>query len=742
MSIVQVGIASPKDSLLLSLDTKIHDSLKVANIHQLINGYANDIPTLKKYLDIGMSLAERMDNDKTLLDLVLAAMSKACKMDTQKHCNDFFDILNHHANKYSRPRYKVKGLHMKARVFSEAGDYVMAKKILGEIKDICLKNKFIVDLSFYYNELSIMKRQIGELDSCLYYNNLAIEPLVGKNYEVELAQAYTSRGRIYRYIGLLDSAKVYYLKCEKIALESKREDILATTYNNLGNIKHIQGEYNEAISYYIQSIEKKKKSNDKRGLSIGHHNIGAIKIDMKAYKDAIISFKRSNKLANQVGYKTINIHNDIKIGNAFQLIEKYDSAQIYHHKAMESAREIKFKNGEAIAIVALGYDYLYLNQNEKSKQHLLDGLALSRSIKSKSEECTALVGLAQWYGKINKSNTEYSNGLNDLDIEKILLDASRLSEEMNYSEKRLLVLDGLAQFYTKTGASNKLVKILKSQMLLKDTLYSKHRSNAITEWETKYETAEKELEIVQLNADKKLSTVKTKFWQWGFGISVLFFMFIGFLIFKYLKTRNARKRLEESETFRSKLSSDLHDDVGTILSSLAMQSEMMSLNATEEQAAKFNKLSAMSRTVMGRLRDTVWAIDARKDRVVDLVDRMTDYLDETIPSEKMSVIFNKKINTDIKNPTPEIRRNIYLIFKEALNNALKYSNGNEIKIDLIYNNNHIQLSIHDNGTVDSNMIKLSGTGLVNMKDRAEHIGGELTISTDDGYSLLVKVSYG
>ena len=194
------------------------------------------------------------------------------------------------------------------------------------------------------------------------------------------------------------------------------------------------------------------------------------------------------------------------------------------------------------------------------------------------------------------------------------------------------------------------------------------------------------------------------------------------------------------QRLRTKISSDLHDDVGSLLTAVAMQSEVLGLNAPPENIAKYNRLSKMSREAMGRMRDTVWAIDARKDKMESLVDRMEDYLSDLldIDEPKLNYQFDKlKVNDAIKI-APDIRQNVYLIFKEAVNNAIKHSNGNRLHIILNQSSTILTLAVEDNGTIQSGKTSSSGLGLNNMDMRAKRIQGTLSIDQTNGFKILLK----
>lgn len=215
-----------------------------------------------------------------------------------------------------------------------------------------------------------------------------------------------------------------------------------------------------------------------------------------------------------------------------------------------------------------------------------------------------------------------------------------------------------------------------------------------------------------------------------FGLLLL----IGYGFYRYRVAQILRY-----QELRTKISSDLHDDVGTILSAVAMQSEVLGLDAPQEKVERFEKLSYLSREAMGRMRDTVWAIDARKDNMESLIDRMQDYLADLFDERtNWRVDFQHETNPS-KKIAPDIRQNVYLIFKEVVNNAAKHSNGDTLVVQLKQTPQMISISVADNGEVDHSQIKTSGTGLSNLKMRANRIGGELIIDWEKGVDVRLVV---
>lgn len=140
----------------------------------------------------------------------------------------------------------------------------------------------------------------------------------------------------------------------------------------------------------------------------------------------------------------------------------------------------------------------------------------------------------------------------------------------------------------------------------------------------------------------------------------------------------------------------------------------------------------MSRDAMEHMRDTVWAIDSRKDKYENLVDRMREYAEKNLALRNITHEF---IITDVdtkKFINPEKRQTIYLIFKEAITNIVKHSNGDHVIIEFADKKNSIQLLIRDNGT-QKEIRSSDGLGMSNMKMRAMKIGGILTTKYENGF---------
>jgi signal transduction histidine kinase len=230
-------------------------------------------------------------------------------------------------------------------------------------------------------------------------------------------------------------------------------------------------------------------------------------------------------------------------------------------------------------------------------------------------------------------------------------------------------------------------------------------------------------------------SIRPPWWKtwWAYVLYVGLFAAAVYIFIQY-RTAQAIRKVKVLEAIRTKISSDLHDDVGSILSGLAMQSQVMAYTAPSEIKTTLNELSDMSRDAMERMRDVVWVIDSRKDKYENLIDRMRIFAEKNLGLKNIAYHFELNNIDGKKFIDPEKRQNIYLIFKEVITNILKHSDATQVRIVFAQEKSQLRLLIHDNGTLKE-QTPSDGLGLSNMTMRAEKIGGSLSAEYEDGFRV-------
>jgi len=209
----------------------------------------------------------------------------------------------------------------------------------------------------------------------------------------------------------------------------------------------------------------------------------------------------------------------------------------------------------------------------------------------------------------------------------------------------------------------------------------------------------------------------------------------GFLVWLY---RHRVNRLLEMERLRVRIASDLHDDIGATLTKISLHSELIEAsNEPDEIRDSLRKIGAMSRELVATMSDIVWSIDARNDTLGNLIDRMRDFATGVLSVNATQIDFNCA-GLDLQKKLPvDFRQNIYLIFKEAINNIAKHADATRVDVQIKNANGHFNMSIRDDGKGwrEHEYARLSGHGLRNMKMRAARIGGGLNISRNGGCTV-------
>lgn len=228
-------------------------------------------------------------------------------------------------------------------------------------------------------------------------------------------------------------------------------------------------------------------------------------------------------------------------------------------------------------------------------------------------------------------------------------------------------------------------------------------------------------------------TVLAPFWmQWWFILLVVAAL-IGIILFIYNYYRV--KKMVDIERMRVRIASDLHDDVGSALTEIALQSDFLQTTDVGEQLKQsLDQIGTQSRKIVSSLDDIVWSIDARNDTLGDLTDRMQDYINNMLPQKEVHYQFDD-LNMDNKITVP-IKENLYLIFKEAVNNIAKHSDAEKVEVVLKHNNGNFDLYIHDNGQ-GVKAERKTGQGLRNMEMRAERIDADIEFENEEGFTVHV-----
>ena len=248
-------------------------------------------------------------------------------------------------------------------------------------------------------------------------------------------------------------------------------------------------------------------------------------------------------------------------------------------------------------------------------------------------------------------------------------------------------------------------------------------------------------------------TVQPQFWQtWWFRAAVI----LGILgviaaVVRYLSTQKLQRQLQalkqqealEKERFR--IARDLHDQLGANLTQVALLGEMVETdkNSAEEVVSHAQQISQTARDTTHSLDEIVWAVNPSNDTLDGLITYACKYAQEYLAVAGLRYRAEVPPQLPAAVIPPEVRHNVFLAFKEAVNNVVKHAQAAEARIRLRLQPDNFILEIEDDGRGIAGMdINAAQTrnGLRNMRKRMEEIHGGFSISGGAKGGTIVRLS--
>jgi signal transduction histidine kinase len=442
---------------------------------------------------------------------------------------------------------------------------------------------------------------------------------------------------------------------------------------------------------------------------------------------ALAAFKKSLSFAKQPPYRDqfsdlTNPHHILgNLAETFEKLNLPDSAIYYSILSLKMAREINSGRGMATGALNAANAFFLKSSIDSARKYF----ELTKFYAIKADEfdveLTAFSGLA--------------------DCAAVLSNKHRAFEHLQAGFEILNKYPQLNDFYAGIFL-NIAINIYRTYgeiRLLNNTLElkSKRETNTYQRNNTQIQS----LLLAGISNEKtifKLALADTRHkeslanTQLYVAVLILLLFVIAFIAYRYYTLQRLRLA-----NLRSKISQDLHDEVGATLSGIAMYSYI-----TKEQIKKHehhaveNSLDIIkdnASEMVDKLNDIVWAVNPSQDSLYALLERLKDFTTQMAATKAVELDFLLPEEVKTLKLSMGQRKNIYLICKEAINNAVKYSEASLLKVEIAFANKYIHILIADNGIGFKEQGVSKGNGLINMRNRAKEINAELLI--DGGESI-------
>lgn len=609
-------------------------------------------------------------------------------------------------------------------------DVEKAKQYLWKAKYLGKKLKDERVLSSTYSQLASINQNQGQIDSALIYIN-ALKELadraVGEDGNVIKGNYYSTAGLYYKKIGNIKEALPYFIKTYEIA--NQRGDLNSASGQaiNIGNSYLGLSDFNLALTYYLKALQGFEETKNKKGQSYCYQNIGECYIELNRFDSALKYINKSIKLKGEMQDKRGLGNAEQSLGRIYMGLENYDKSFEHYSNALAICRELKLSNEEIKINLNLGKVFALKNETDKALYYYEKSKALAKKLGDSSSVYTSNFEiLAIKEGKAKETS-----------IEKNAIENIQSFKETGAISKEAASYKNLATYYTNLKKYDKALEYTNRYILLNDSIRNSEIQTQFKNIEENYNKANNEKQIALLQKDQIINSEKLKQQRSLLLIAGLVILFISLGIWMLIYRNKLKQRMKEVE-LRNQIAADLHDEVGSSLSSIYMLSEMAGQDNFENKQDILKKVSINAHETMDKMSDIVWMLKPKES--TGLKERMERFVNDLCQSRNLSYSFSAN-DLDTINLTMHQNKNLYLIFKEAINNAIKYANATELNINIVAQNKKLLMHIEDKGIGFNESTILEGNGLDNMKSRAKELKGELNIVSIPEKGTTIDLSF-
>lgn len=541
----------------------------------------------------------------------------------------------------------------------------------------------------------------GKNDSSLFFFNEALAILKDHPDKKREVETLNNIANIFRITAKYDTAMVIYTNLLKYYESVNDIEKQGKLLGNIGSLYYTAGNQDKAKEYTLKSLEIQRKTSDKRGTAVSLVNLSVFALNKGDFQEGIKYGDEALSLLKDID-KNYYAAALVRVGYCYYMTGNKDKAIEYTHTAIEIYQENKNVRGMMEAYRQEG-DYLI-----ESKRYT-EAMALG------------------------KEALQVADTSNRLDMRLLYDMLKRSAIWLNHPEEAIL--------YSQ------------KQLEMKESDLNQEWAGKIAETDAKYNTEKKELEISVLKAQKKTNNVLI--------VSLLAILAAGagagYFIYKNQKQRQllATQRIKELEqekqitatqsllegetTERARLSRDLHDGLGGMLSVAKLKMTSMKGNMTipEENVASFNSAIDLLDTSIKELRRVAHNLMPESLMKYGLNTALSDFCFST---EKVKYHF---FGQD-RRPDEKTEIATYRIVNEIVNNALRHSEATEINVQLVIDESRLHVTVEDNGKgFDPAIVEAGGgNGLRNIRQRVTALNGNLEISSAPGKGTEVNIEFG
>ncbi|MCE3229539.1 MAG: hypothetical protein K0S32_4090 [Bacteroidetes bacterium] len=543
------------------------------------------------------------------------------------------------------------------------------------------------------NDLALSYQLKGNFDSCIYLGESAYKIRLAKKLYRDAGASLSKAATGYSEQGKYSVSIQTFFKCVELFSKVNAENEIGQMKNNIGIIYEKNRQLTDAKKMYSESAESALKAKNYSAYVVAKGNYATISRKLGDAQSSINTLNELVPICKEHCPPEFLSQLYQALGVSERALKHTEKGLEYYLKALAIYEEIGSETGVASIKSNIGNCYFTLKQYDKAEQNFLEGLQLAKKVKS-----------------------------------------------LQYQER---AYEGLAELYNAKEEHQKANQYMELRMRVHDSIYNKETQSRLAEYQTLFDVKEKENKILEQEKDIAVKTLeanrqKTSIIMLISAIVVLI-LIVAFLVM-VSKMRRRRSEIifqQKMQKERSRISKDLHDNMGAELTIISSAIDIKAYGTEKEKDKQdLETISDQVRKASALMRDTIWTVSEEKVSVEQFGLKIKEFAERTFQHKNIKVHFK---NTDTQlNLRPESTLNLFRMVQEVINNAAKHSAAKNFYIENFLSNSYIILLQDDGNGFDQNTAE-RGYGLNNITNRAKDINAKVKTSSKPGEGTKVVI---
>jgi signal transduction histidine kinase len=632
-----------------------------------------------------------------------------------------------------------------------SGNLDSLKNVLAAAKEDTNKVRLLTTICQQYGDLDYTER--------LAYAKKALQLANVLQYKKGVLNSELILGAISNDRGKYKEALSHFTKALHIATQLSNNFLeMATIYGEFGNTYYCMNNYQLSLGNYLQGLKLYEQLGVKKGVGKMQYSIATLHLELKDYNKAEEYAIKANAIFKELKDDVLSSLLETLLGAINETQGKYDIALKYYKTALLYSDNFKDKSYSLNNMIGIANVLSETGKHLEAESYYKKSILIARNMEEAVSELACVINLGGNYidqGKFDEAI-------------KFLNEGVTISKQMGVLSETIRAYSFLSEVYEKKKDFKQALVYKSLYIQYKDSLLNEENSRQINELTTKYETQKKEKEIILLNAkviadqkDKELLNLNVNEKNriiFFLILSVLLSGAMGFLLFNrqklkqqnkfqtemHLQQKNAANALlQAQENERNRIAKELHDSIGTFLSTLKLNLQSFEKKIPEQNLSSFRNNTQLIDKTSQELRKITKDLSNEALKENGLANAIYELKENINASGATQINFLTTEGAEKFDSIIEL--NLYRIAQELLNNSIKHSKASHITLQLIDHGDFLLLMLEDNGIgFDTGSPKhntSSGMGLKNIKERVNFLRGTLKIESalKKGSTFIIEV---